>query len=162
MRRAFFSFHYQRDIFRANQVRNSWVCPPEREYQASWDGSLWEEAVTKGDDAIKSLIDSGLANTSVTVVLIGQETYLRKYVHYEIARSFQDSKGLVGVYIHNLNCPVEGTCIRGENPLDNWAVTKNNVSVKLSSTFKTYDYVEDDGYNNLGAWIEEAARIAGR
>lgn len=72
-RRAFFSFHYERDIWRANVVRNSWVTQ-NREAAGYFDASLWEEAKKKGDGAIKAMIDSALINTSVTVVLVGQET----------------------------------------------------------------------------------------
>jgi len=30
-RKVFFSFHYERDIWRASIVRNSWVTKPDRE-----------------------------------------------------------------------------------------------------------------------------------
>ena len=33
--------------------------------------------------------------------------------------------------------------------------------MNLSQIYQTYDYV-DDGYNNLGRWIEDAAQAAGR
>ena len=56
-RRVFFSFHYERDIWRANQVRNSWVTQPDRESAGFFDASLWEEAKRKGDAAIKKMID---------------------------------------------------------------------------------------------------------
>ena len=72
-RRVFFSFHYGRDIWRVNQVRQSWVTK-DRETAGFWDASLWEEARKKGDAAIKKMIDDALRNTSVTVVLIGAET----------------------------------------------------------------------------------------
>jgi hypothetical protein len=69
-RKVFFSFHYQRDLWRVNVVRNSGVI--EGISAAGFhDQSLWEETERKGDDAVKKLIDSGLSGTSVTVVLIG-------------------------------------------------------------------------------------------
>ena len=47
-RRAFFSFHYQRDIWRVNQVRN---IPNVTGCAAAGfqDASLWEEAKRKGE-----------------------------------------------------------------------------------------------------------------
>ena len=39
-RRVFFSFHYEKDIWRASQVRNSWVTKPDRESAGFWD---WEK-----------------------------------------------------------------------------------------------------------------------
>ena len=38
--------------------------------------SLWEEAETEGDDAIKKLIDGALARSTVTAALIGANTRL--------------------------------------------------------------------------------------
>lgn len=100
-RRVFFSFHYQNDIFRVNQIRNSHVV--EGCAAAGFqDASLWEEAKRKGDASIKALIDKGLINTSVTVVLIGEETSQRKYVTYEIEQSIAMGNGLLGIHIHNI------------------------------------------------------------
>ena len=82
-RSVFFSFHYQRDIVRVNQIRNL----PEIVDEAAAgfkDSSLWEEAKKKGDDAVKKMIDSGLVGTSVTVVCIGNKTAGRKFINYEI------------------------------------------------------------------------------
>ena len=85
-RRVFFSFHYQRDVFRVNQIRSipNVVGCAAAGFQ---DASLWEEAKKKGEAAIKKLIDDGLKNTSVTVVCIGARTAGRKYINYEIQKS---------------------------------------------------------------------------
>jgi hypothetical protein len=64
-RRVFFSFHYQNDVWRANQVRNSHIVDGTAA-AGFQDGSLWEEAKKKGDAAIKKLIDDGLSGTTVT------------------------------------------------------------------------------------------------
>lgn len=53
-RRTFFSFHYQRDIWRANVVRNSGVVIGSSA-AGFQDASLWEEAKKKGDTEIKKL-----------------------------------------------------------------------------------------------------------
>ena len=67
-RKVFFSFHYQRDLWRVNVVRNSGLI--EGVAAAGFhDASLWEETKKKGDDAVRRLIDSGLSGTTVTVVL---------------------------------------------------------------------------------------------
>ncbi len=66
------------------------------------DASLWEATKLKGDAAIKALIDKGIENTSVTVVLIGEKTANRKYVKYEIEQSIARGNGLLGIYIHNI------------------------------------------------------------
>ena len=102
-RRVFFSFHYQKDIWRTNVVRNSNVV--EGAAAAGFqDASLWEEAKKKGDAAIKKMINlNALEGTSVTVVLIGAETAQRTYVTYEIEQSIAKGNGLLGIS-HRPDC----------------------------------------------------------
>lgn len=86
-RRVFFSFHYQDVIdFRANVVRNHWLTKPDREAAGFFDASIWEDAKKTGSIVLKRLINKEVQNTSVTVVLIGSNTYARRWVRYEIIK----------------------------------------------------------------------------
>lgn len=151
-RRVFFSFHYQQDYWRVNQVRNSWVVQRDDNKKINtrlfWDGSMWEEVKKQGDKAIKDAISTAMNNTSVTVVLIGQYTYERKYVKYEIEKSQADGKGLMGVYIHNLKNSNGDESPLGANP--------------LGSEYPTYWWFGDKGYENFSDWVEQATVDAGR
>lgn len=146
-RRTFFSFHYDHDIWRANVVRNSWVTQ-DRSSAGFFDSSLWEEAQTKGDRAVRALIDDGLLNTSVTVVLIGRFTAARDYVRYEIEQSAARGNGLLGVHIENIGNSKGETDPTGSNP--------------LPTGIPVYWWYADEGYTNLGSWIEAAAKVARR
>ncbi len=161
-RRVFFSFHYERDIWRANQVRNSWVTKPNREAAGFWDAASWEQVKKKGEEAIQRWIDKQLEGTSVTAVLIGAETNTRKYVDYEIQRSRKKGNGLLGIYIHNINDSKGNKDLKGKNPFDYWYITVNDKKRYFSSIYSTYDWVNDNGYNNLGDWVEKAATNAGK
>uniref|UniRef100_A0A7C4JQB3 TIR-like domain-containing protein n=1 Tax=Thermodesulfobacterium geofontis TaxID=1295609 RepID=A0A7C4JQB3_9BACT len=117
-RRVFFSFHYERDIWRVNVVRNSWV-PKGNYINAGFiDAAEFEKIKRQGDQAIKRWIDEQLEGTSVTVVLIGAETYSRLWVRYEIIKSFDRGNGLLGVYIHNIEDSRGNKDIKGENPFE--------------------------------------------
>jgi len=161
-RRVFFAFHYERDNWRAGQVRNSWVTKPDRETAGFWDAAEWEKIKKQGNDAIKRWINSQLEGTSVTVVLIGAETASRDWVIYEIKKSYQKGNGMLGVYIHNMRDRYGSTDIKGPNPFANLYIEKNGRKVYLSELYPTYDWVNDNGYQNLGTWIEEAAKKAGK
>ncbi len=161
-RRVFFSFHYERDVWRANQVRNSWVTKEDREATGFWDAASWEEAKKKGEDEIKRWIDRQLDGTSVTVVLIGKETNDRKYVDYEIEESRKRGNGMLGVFITGLKDKDQSTDSRGANPFDYWTTKVNGEEKYFNQIYATYDWVSDDGYNNIGNWIEAAARKAGK
>lgn len=139
--RTFFSFHYERDVWRASIVRNSDVT--KTDVDAEWiDASIWEEAKTKGEDAVKNLINSALAGTTVTAVLIGSETSSRKWIKYEIDQSVARGNGLLGIYIHNIEDSQGNKGSKGSNP--------------LPSGYSTYDWINDDGYKNLGTWVDNA------
>lgn len=146
-RRVFFSFHYQRDIWRINQIRsipNITGCAAA----GFQDASLWEEAKKKGDAAIKKMIDGALYNTTVTVVFIGNQTANRKYVNYEIEQSIDRGNGVVGIQIHHLEDHNQKVDEPGSTP-----------KLLLDKGFKVYKYVN---YEKLANRIEEAAKLAGK
>jgi len=152
-RRVFFSFHFGNDNWRANQVRNSWVTKPDHKSAGFWDAAVWEQVKKQSEESIKRWIRDQMKNTSVTVVLIGIETSERKFVRYEIQHSWDRDNGLIGVYIHRLKDRFGNTCSKGKDPF----------VAMCWKGFYTYDWIEDDGYNNLGAWVEGAAqRVGGR
>jgi len=162
-RRVFFSFNYERDIFRVNTVRQSWLTQ-DREAAGFWDASLWEKAKLQSEAAIKRMIDEGLKNTSVTAVLIGKETDGRPYVDYEIEQSLAVGNGILGVYINGIkDARTQTMDSKGSNPLDRLTFSaKDSRHYPFSSYFVTYDWVKDDGYANFGAWVEAAAKQRGR
>ncbi|MFA5603169.1 MAG: TIR domain-containing protein [Bacilli bacterium] len=116
--RVFFSFHYH-DVenFRANVVRNHWQFQLNREICGYYDASIWETAKKQGDIAIKRLINGGLEHTSNTCVLIGTETYSRKWIRYEILKSFKRGNHIFGVHINSIKGRDSLTKPLGANPL---------------------------------------------
>jgi hypothetical protein len=99
---VYFAFHYQRDIWRVQQVKNHWVTKESHKAAGFFDGSLEEKAKTDGDAVVKRLINKGMVGASVTCVLIGAETYNRRWVQYEIFNSIEQGMGVFGVRIHGL------------------------------------------------------------
>ncbi|EJC6859409.1 TIR domain-containing protein [Vibrio parahaemolyticus] len=160
-RKVFFSFHYERDVRRVVQVRNSWVIRPGGEAQPFYDKAEFEEAKRRSG-GIEQWIEDQLKGTSVTVILFGAETYDRKWVRHEIKRSYELKKGILAIDIHRVKDPKKGADIQGKNPLDYWFIEKNGRKVYFSEMYETYDWVNDDGYKNLASWIEKAAKAAGR
>ena len=160
MRRVFFSFHHQGDITRIGQIRNSWVTKQDQGDAGYVDAATWESIKRQGDAAVKRWIDAQLSGTSVTVVLIGAETATRPWVLYEISESHNKGNGLLGIHIHNCKDLQGRTCMKGQNPFAFVHYTQSGQS--LENTYPVYDWVLNNGYQNMGRWIEEAARRAGR
>ena len=142
-RKVFFSFHYARDLWRVNVVRNSTIVEGIS-VVGFQDASLWEEA-KKNDAAIKNLINKAVTNSSVTVVLIGAKTANRQYVGYEIRKSIELGHGLLGVRINDIKDQYGNTDSYGLAPAD---LVNANVPIY------TYEY------GKLGGWIEAAYKKA--
>ena len=154
-RKIFFSFHYERDAWRAGQVRNCNVVSSEDQY-GFVDAVDWESIKKKGDAAVERWIDDQLKYTSVTVVLIGAETASREWVQHEILKSWNRGNGIVGIRIHNIKDQDQKTDTAGRNPLTDFKLPDGTL---LSSVCKTYDWVSDDGRKNIGTWADDAADI---
>src|SRR5579871_4625363 len=154
-RKIFFSFHYERDAWRAGQVRNSNVVSAE-DRTGFIDSADWESIKKKGDAAVENWIEEQLKNTSVTVVLIGAETATREWVQHEILTSWNRGNGIVGVRIHSIKDQEKNIDIAGRNPLDDFKLPDGKL---LSSVCQTYDWLTDDGRKDFGTWAEEAADI---
>lgn len=144
-RRVFFSFEYS-DVWRVMQVRNSWVTQG-RETAGYIDAAEFEKLKRQGDDAIKRWIDNELLGTSVTVVLVGANTCSSKWVRYEIERSKERGNGLLGIDISKIRERDGSTTA---------------CCGQLPAGYDFYYWNNDNGRSKMGAWIEKAAKDAGR
>ena len=132
-RRAFYSFHYKPDSWRAAQVRNIGSIEGNR---PATDND-WEAVKKGGDSAIKNWIARQMQNRSCTVVLVGSNTANRKWINYEIIKSWNDHMGVVGIRIHGLKDADGYTSSKGANPFS--GITMGNTDKRLSSIVKCYD-----------------------
>lgn len=159
-RRVFFSFYYKPDNWRASQVRNMGVI----EGNQPCSDNDWEKVTQGGDDKIKKWIAEQLDGKSCVVVLIGANTAGRKWIDHEIVKGWDDGKGVVGVYVHNLKDSSEKQSTKGSNPFA--SIKYGNSGKMLSSIVKAYDppyststNVYDHIKTNLKDWMEEAISI---
>ncbi len=150
-KRVFFSFHYQDVIdFRANVVRNHWLTKPDRQSAGFFDSSIWEDAKKTSDLALKRLINSGLKNTSNTCVLVGSETFNRRWVSYEIMKSLEVGNHIFCVHINTIKGKDGKTKLKGSNPLYFLGISFSSDGKKLN----LHDYVENRWvkYPDLEGW----------
>jgi len=144
-RRTFFSFHYELDAWRAAQVRNMGLV----EGNAPVSDNDWESVTRGGEGAIKRWIARQMRGRSCTIVLVGAKTANRKWINYEIKKSWNDGKGLVGIYVHGLKNQDGRIARKGRNPFGDIHVG----SLKLSSIVKCYN-PQALNSTDCYAWIE--------
>lgn len=145
-RRTFFSFKYD-DVTRAMVVRNSWATKGGQQAAGFVDAAEFEALKRQGDTAIKRWIDNQLNGTSVTVVLVGQNTCSSRWVRYEIEKSSAIGNGLLGIDISKIKDLSGKTTER---------------CGQLPKNYPFYLWNKDDGFTNLSDWIEKAAKAAKR
>jgi hypothetical protein len=161
-RQVFYSFHYKNDVRRVAQIRNIGAIEDNKPVSEN----AWEEVKKKGDKAVEKWIDDNMKYRSCVIVLVGEETAKRKWVKYEIKKAWNEGKGLLGIYIHNIKDPLlcrqgkSGKCNKGDNPFEQF---KLNDGTKLSSIVTCYNPFFLDAYNeikeNLEDWIKEAINV---
>ena len=157
-RRVFFSFHYDNDISRSMAVRNSWVIQG-KEAAGFIDKAAFEQIKRQGDSAIHNWIDKQLKGTSSTVVLIGAETLDRPYVQYEIYKSLERGNALIGVHINGIrDIRTSMITVRGNTHTIIGHYDKTRPVYFDDVCDGIYDYVSQNGYANMGSWIEAAAK----
>jgi hypothetical protein len=153
---VFYSFHYDNDVFRVQQIRNMGVVDGNEPVSPN----DWEEVKRRGDAAVEKWIDDSLKYKRCVIVLIGSETASRKWVKYEIKRAWELKKGLFGIYIHNLKDPRTGTCAKGANPFSNWDVDGQS----MANLITCHDPSAWDAYGdiskNMGTWVSQAIAAA--
>lgn len=155
-RQVFFSFEFMKDAWRAAQIRNMGVVDDD----STFSDNDWEEVKVKSDKEIKKWIDDQMKKRSCIIVLVGETTFTRRWVKYEIQRAYELNKGIFGIYVHNLEDQNGDQCEKGENPFE-YVFADNGK--QLSAYVKCYDppysrsknvykYVKD----NIEDWIEDA------
>jgi MTH538 TIR-like domain (DUF1863) len=151
-RKAFFSFHWD-DIMRVNVVRNVWKIhhPDNALMRSFYDSSLWESRQPEGDEAIKRLIREGVEYTSAVCVLVGSETWLRRWVRYEIARAIVDGRGLLAIHLNSiLHHHTRTPHTRGPNPLEYMAIGKVQEGILSTPKYYLFErHATPDGRGNF-------------
>lgn len=144
-RKVFFSFKYD-DVHRAMNVRNSNVISGVLK-SGFIDKADFESVERQGEKAIQTWIDNQLNGTSVTVVLVGAKTDKSKWVRYEIQQSIARGNGLLTIDVSKI--------------ADLQRNTTDCCSLRVPG-YKHYFWNKDNGRENLGAWVEAAAKAAGK
>ena len=161
-RQVFFSFEYDKDNWRAGQVRNMGKVSND----STFSDNDWESVKKDSDLAIKRWINAEMAKRSCIVVLIGSTTSTRKWVKYEIEKAYELGKGIVGIYVHGLKDKDGKQTTKGANPFYN-VYTKDGH--RLSNYVKAYDTgyaystnVYNDIKDNIENLIEDAIANVGK
>ena len=165
--KVFLSFHHQDGYYRQQF---------ERQFSNEFDPVFVNRSVQDGDidpnyktDAIRREIrENYISDSSVTIVLIGQNTWQRKHVDWEIGYSLTTSKlntrsGLIGIllpsYSPHYDSYFYSNCVQKRTENNSRIYTPCNIPPRLydniqSGYAKIYSYPTSP--YELKTWIHEA------
>ncbi|CAH0141928.1 TIR domain-containing protein [Rahnella sp. NRRL B-41462] len=152
-RKVFYSFHFDNDVMRVQQIRNMGLLEGDEPVSPN----TWEQ-IKRTEQGVKDWINQNLNGKSCLVVLIGSQTANRPWVKYEIQRAWEEGKPVVGVYIHRLNCPRHGYGTKGANPFDQMTFKRGDKVIKPLVYEPSFNDAYTDIKNNLATWIENAIK----
>jgi hypothetical protein len=159
-RKVFYSFYFKEDSQRVSQVKQIGAI----EGQPLLSSNQWEEVKKGGNKAIEQWIAAEMKGKSCLVVLIGTSTAGRRWVNHEITKAWNDGKGVLGVYIHNLKNLAGQQSLKGSNPFTGHTIKASGASLStivkaydpsFSDSKAAYDYIKE----NLESWVEQAIEI---
>lgn len=160
-RRVFFSFYYENDLSRAMVIKNNWALK-ENEESGFINKAEFEGIKRDGEESIRRWIDKQLAGTSVTVVLVGSETLYSKYVQYEIEQSYERGNAIIALKIGKVKNLSQKTSI-SQSVVKIVGEKKDGELLWFDEIIDgEYDYIKNDGYNNLEKWIENVDKVKER
>jgi hypothetical protein len=151
-RQIFYSFHFDNDVMRVQQIRNIGAL----EENEPVSPNEWEQVKRGGSAAIEKWIDDNMKYRSCVVVLVGAETAQRPWVKHEIKKAWDEKKGLLGIHVHGLNCPRNGLGTRGPNPFEQFTVGTSSLSDFVKCYSPNSQAAYGDIARNLDSWVEAA------
>ncbi|MGP5428175.1 TIR domain-containing protein [Enterococcus malodoratus] len=160
-KRVFFGFYYENDLSRALVVKNNWALK-ENEESGFINKAEFERMKRDGDEAIERWIDKQLVGTSVTVVLIGNETLDSTYVQYGIKKSYEQGNALIALKIGKVKNLSQQTSI-SQSVVKIVGKKDDGELLWFDEIIDgEYDYIKNDGYTNLEKWIENVDKVKER
>ena len=162
-RNVFYSFQYSKDINRVMVVRNRWVTQGGQTISGVIDRADFEKIKKLGDKVVHKWIDGQIKGISVTIILIGADTLNRPFVQYEICESIKRGNVIIGLYIHGIKDMSNGLTSYYCNPHTIIGYYSDKSPAYFDKVCDAiYDYNSENGYSNLGNWVEKAAKAKGK
>lgn len=157
-RKVFLSFQYEEEVGRTNVVKEALQLQNKHEVRFIRRND-YKKLKEKSMESLYSEIDRKLECTSVTVVLIGENTFKSKAVNYGIMKSLERGNSILGIKINSIRD------FRGKNPLLVGDLETIIGYDKLGNpvyfneiVHMVYDYKRHNGAYYICDWIDSAAR----
>ena len=150
--KTFVSYHHKRDQKYADLLRDELA--DDIIDQAVSDGDISDRLTT--DETWRAIRDFYIADATVTVVLIGKDTWSRKYVDWEIGSSFSKTP-------KNSRCGVLGILLPDHPSYGKSSVDPETLPQRLIPNIegenpyvRIYDWPRDNRLSEIRKWIDVA------
>jgi hypothetical protein len=140
MTHVFFSFHYSHDYDRITRIMESFTSKTGNTCTPFITDDEIERMKREGLESILTWIETEVSKADAVVLLIGEHSYGRYFIDYEIAMAKKYNIPVIGIYIDQI-------------PDRTGALGKRNS--ELWNDIQVYDWINDQGEINIDSWIEK-------
>ena len=156
-RKVFISYHHGGDQVYYNSFSNTF----HDQYEVIYDNSLERQIDSDNTDYVMRRIrENYITGSSCTIVLVGGQTYLRKYVDWELEATLDAQHSLIGIRLPSAPVNSQGQTIVPDRLYDNiqsgyalwtsWSELANG-TVRLNSLIEQANLRDRRLINNLRA-----------
>lgn len=112
------------------------------------------EEIKQSDDKIKKWIDENMNKCSCLILFCGENTYKSRWVKYEIELAREKNKGRFIIQLEGMTKRDNTICKRGIDPYEYYGFYSCG-GIKAYE-IKSYNWINNNGINNISSWIEDA------
>lgn len=144
-RRVFFSFDFGHDLDRALVVRERCVASG-CEVTGFIEAEEAEQVRSAGEESLRTWVASQLPWTSVTVVLVAAHTCESRWAQYGVELSEERGNAMIGIDVSKIK--------------DSDGITTARCG-RIPHGHPFFLWNRDEGNENIGKWIDAAAKSVG-
>lgn len=157
-RKIFPSYDWSEDVWRVNQIINMPIVYGKE--KMGFIKGIENETIKQGDAAIRSWIDTNMKGCSCYILFVGEKTHTSRWVKYEMELSYIRKMGKLIIKLDGMLNQYGESCKGGIDPYWKHGMYTDKYSDLYS--VKEYYWIENNGVQNIGTWIDMACRQIGR
>lgn len=156
-RKVFPSYDWDEDVWRVNQIMNLPKIVGREDI--GFMKNVPNEEVKRNDNAIRKWIDEQMVGCSCLVVFFGEKTYQSNWVLYEMMQAGIRNMGRLLINLEGMKNQKGTPCAYGIDP---YAAHGLYTQKDGAYIIRQYHWINDDGIDNIGEWINDACIRVGR
>lgn len=155
-RRIFPSYDWDEDVWRVNQIMN--LDEILEKEDIGFEKGVPNEEIKSSDRKIEEWIKSNMERCSCVIFFVGEKTYKSEWVKYEMELAKKLRKARFIINLRGMKNKEGEECKECPDPYKHHRLYSSTGGYMI----KRYDWIKNNGLENISDWIEDACQRAGK